>query len=79
MYEALNRAQEASTAADVARLAEHLSGRAPLSPEHIAALDERFQELQRRVGYDGNYSAWIRRHVPKRLEDLLQLSVSEEP
>lgn len=48
------------------RVAEHLEehylrGRAPLTSERVAALEERVREQQERVRYDGDYAAWVSR------------------
>ncbi|MDW8224814.1 MAG: FAD-dependent oxidoreductase [Bacteroidota bacterium] len=77
VYEALNRDQEARVAQEVAQIAEHLDGRIPLLPERLQAIEERIQQLQQRVGYTGDYRSWIQRHLPKRLEEMLQLEVSD--
>ena len=37
----------------------HLAGADPLSEETIAGIRERVNALQRRVGHDGDYPAWI--------------------
>jgi hypothetical protein len=78
LHEALYREQQAQAAEQAARIAEHLTRWEPLSAQQCAALDERVRELQRRVGYDGDYPRWIRRHLPKRLEEMLQLNVPDE-
>jgi NADPH-dependent glutamate synthase beta subunit-like oxidoreductase len=39
----------------------HLRRKPPLPPERVEALLARVTELQRRVGYDGNYPAWVTR------------------
>lgn len=78
LHELLNRQQESSVADEVTRIAEHLIGKPLLEEEQIRAIDERLDQLCRRVSYDGDYEGWIQRHLPKRLEDLLQLELSEE-
>ncbi len=40
--------------------------------EQLEALFSKVHELQQRVGYDGNYQAWVERHRPVRLEALLE-------
>jgi NADPH-dependent glutamate synthase beta subunit-like oxidoreductase len=39
-----------------------------LSEEQIAAVDRRIQAEHKRVGYEGNYDAWIRKVTPPDLE-----------
>jgi len=45
-----------------------------LSPDQIEVLDEKIKKMQKQVGYDGNYQAWIAKHLPVRLEDMLGVS-----
>ncbi len=78
LYELLNRQQESRVAEEVSRIAEHLTGRPLLEEEQIRAIEEQLDRLCLQVGYDGAYSRWIQRHLPKRLEELLQLELSEE-
>lgn len=40
------------------------------TPEQIARIDQRIAKLQDQVGYDGAYEAWIKKHLPLRLEDM---------
>jgi ferredoxin--NADP+ reductase len=40
----------------------------PLSPEQVSKLEERIRGLQRRVGYTGDYDAWIAKVTPPDLE-----------
>ncbi len=77
LHEAVFQQERTQVAEHAARVAEHLRRRAPLSAEECAVIDERIQTLQRSVGYDGDYQGWIRRHLPKRLEELLQLNIPE--
>jgi len=45
-----------------------------LSSERINEIDDRVKNLQDKVGYDGNYQAWIQKNLPVRLEDMLGVS-----
>lgn len=38
----------------------------------IEAIDSKIEELQKKVGYNGNYDQWIAQHRPLRLEDMLE-------
>ena len=51
----------------------HLNSEKPvrqLDPVRIQKILQMASEYQARVGYDGNYEAWISQHLPVRLEDL---------
>ena len=43
---------------------EHLEKKGKLPPEKIEELRGRVKKLQKRVGYDGNYTAWMERVTP---------------
>jgi NADPH-dependent glutamate synthase beta subunit-like oxidoreductase len=73
IHEERARQEEAQVAEQVRRVAENLASRASLTEEQLCAIEERIQQLQQRVGYSGDYPGWIRRHLPKRLEEMLQL------
>jgi ferredoxin--NADP+ reductase len=47
-----------------------------LSVEHIQHLLERVNNLQRRVGYNGNYDQWIVKHLPQRVENMVDRSLT---
>ncbi|MCS7176539.1 MAG: FAD-dependent oxidoreductase [Candidatus Kapabacteria bacterium] len=78
VYEALTRDQEACVAEATVRIAQQVRERPPLTADQIQAIDERITRLWEQVGYDGDYSTWVRRHLPKRLEELLRLQVADE-
>jgi ferredoxin--NADP+ reductase len=40
----------------------------PLAPHQVAKIEERIRALQQRVGYDGNYDAWIAHVTPPDAE-----------
>lgn len=43
-----------------------------LKPEaKVKEILKRVEELQNRVGYDGDYDKWIKKHLPVRLEDMV--------
>lgn len=43
----------------------------PPNEHQVVAIMQRVKLLQEKVGYDGNYKAWIAKHKPVRLEDLV--------
>lgn len=51
---------------------EGAGAQARRSAAQIAEIIERVRERQKAVGYDGNYEAWRKRHLPVRLEHLLE-------
>lgn len=48
-----------------------VAGSKVLSAEQIDSITEKVLILQEKVAYGGDYQAWIRAHLPKRLEDML--------
>jgi NADPH-dependent glutamate synthase beta subunit-like oxidoreductase len=59
---------EARGAAQAQAVQEKVQTLAALSDEQIAALDKRIQEQHKRVGYGGDYDAWIKKVTPPDLE-----------
>jgi NADPH-dependent glutamate synthase beta subunit-like oxidoreductase len=55
-------------AAGAAVVQGHLRARAPLPAAKVREIRERVKALQGRVGYDGDYLAWIREVTPPDLE-----------
>ena len=49
---------------DGSAVSEHLKKREPLSPEKVNELRERVKMLQSKVGYDGDYMAWMKKVTP---------------
>jgi hypothetical protein len=54
-YEEVLAGATAAAAAGAAAVAEYVRGRAPLPGEQVASILERVRDLQRRVGYSGDY------------------------
>jgi hypothetical protein len=42
-----------------------------LSSKQFQEIIEKTARLQEKAGYNGNYQNWIKRHLPKRLENLV--------
>ena len=55
----------------VISIGERLKEVAPLSVEQMHLIHQCVKERQKAVGYDGNYSKWIKDHLPVRLEKLI--------
>jgi NADPH-dependent glutamate synthase beta subunit-like oxidoreductase len=54
------------------KIGEHLQSQNILSVDQIDKIRTRVHSLQAKSGYDGNYHKWIKNHLPKRIEDLIQ-------
>lgn len=65
-------AMRASTEQRAAERAESVIGRVecwpPLDPDQVGKIEERIREVQQRVGYAGDYDAWIAKVTPPDLE-----------
>jgi hypothetical protein len=59
------------TAEEVESIASKISHSPTLSDEKLNELHERVSELQKLSGYEGDFRAWVKEHLPVRLEDLL--------
>ncbi|MBI3933982.1 MAG: FAD-dependent oxidoreductase [Acidobacteria bacterium] len=59
---------EARGAAQAQAVKEKVQTLGALTEEQIAAIDRRIQALHQRVGYEGNYDAWIKKVTPPDLE-----------
>lgn len=55
----------------VVSIGEQLQEVPPLSVEKIEDIHGRVNELQKKVGYDGNFEKWIENHIPPRLEKMI--------
>ncbi len=52
-------------------IASHIHGLPPADAAAHERIRQRVRELQARIGYDGNYEGWIKKHLPVRLEEQL--------
>jgi ferredoxin--NADP+ reductase len=66
--ESLTEAARAEMHRSAENIANNLESRPKLSPERVAEIIARVRERQNRVGYDGDYRAWIKRVTPPDLE-----------
>jgi len=55
-------------AAQAEAITEHMAAKDPLPPEKMEEIRARVKELQARVDYDGDYTAWIAKVMPADLE-----------
>lgn len=65
------RATEDRITGGLARILRRLGKRQPPDEATRQRIFERVRALQEKVGYDGDYAAWVARHKPVRLEELL--------
>ena len=65
-YEEVLAGAAAEAAGKVAAVAERVGTAPRLSPDRVAAIEEKVRALQARVGYEGDYWAWIAKVRPGR-------------
>lgn len=70
-YQELIRRGALDAELKIETIADLLRHKKLLGVEQIRSLVDRVQEMQRRVGYDGDYHKWVAKHRPVRLEELL--------
>jgi NADPH-dependent glutamate synthase beta subunit-like oxidoreductase len=57
------------------RIGEQLESRKMLTADQINDVLEKVGSLQHKSGYDGDYDRWIKKHLPKRVEDLIKPAI----
>ncbi len=65
-----HEAVQARIAHAIGQLADEMRSH-KLSAEELSVIQQKVKVHQDRAGYDGNYSDWVARHMPTRLETLL--------
>ena len=60
------------TEKEMENIAEQVKRSHPLSPEKLTELHSRVSELQKLSGYQDDFMAWVKEHLPERLEDMLK-------
>ncbi|MEJ2637182.1 MAG: hypothetical protein P8184_18095, partial [Calditrichia bacterium] len=68
----LHEAKE--TSKRIRNISDQIEKKRPLPAEKIHSIIQHIRAWQQRAGYDGDYSAWITKHRPVRLEEMLQNS-----
>jgi NADPH-dependent glutamate synthase beta subunit-like oxidoreductase len=71
MYEESFRTTESGVKQKIATLADNLQTSPKLPAERMTVLMDRIKQLQRQVGYGGDYAKWIKNHLPPRLEKMI--------
>ena len=69
-YDEIFEFAENVTDRKVDSLVDRLQRIKPLSPEQVRGIDEKVTALQKKVGYEGDYAKWVKKHLPTRLEDM---------
>jgi ferredoxin/flavodoxin---NADP+ reductase len=67
-FSALSAPAEARAVAQAELVKQRIKAFPALSQEQVAAIDQRIQARQQRVGYEGDYDAWLRKVTPPDLE-----------
>jgi ferredoxin--NADP+ reductase len=70
-YQEIFNLYTADATARSERLLQFIQKKQLLAPETFAAITEKLKNLQKKNGYDGDYSRWIKQHLPIRLEAAL--------
>ena len=65
------RSTEASISEQVGSIAQQISQRKFLSNEVITSILNKTETLQKKVGYKGDYTAWIKEKIPARYEQVI--------
>lgn len=71
MYEESFRTTESGVKQRISSLADNLQTSPMLSAAKMTLLHDRIKQLQRQVGYGGDYDKWIKNHLPPRLENMI--------
>jgi NADPH-dependent glutamate synthase beta subunit-like oxidoreductase len=71
-YQSWLRGTESGIQQQVNAIADHIERQQFMPKKVVESILEKTNALQNKVGYDGNYSAWIAKHLPIRLENMLE-------
>ncbi len=71
-YEEIFNAAQQRVDDRLSAISERLKGLSPLSNDKLKAIENRVEQRCGQVGYDGDYHRWIKAHLPKRIEEMLQ-------
>ena len=67
-FQTILRTLETKVNEQIGEISSQLNSRKILTEEDIISIDQKIDELQDNVGYDGNYMAWKSEHLWQRLE-----------
>ena len=71
-YQELFDRAESLTDLRLSSIGEKIKSFTPLSDEKMQKLGNKIAELQKKSGYDGNYTEWVKKHTPPRLENMIE-------
>jgi len=71
-YQELFDRAESLTDLRLSSIGEKIKSFAPLSDGEVQKLENKIAELQKKSGYDGNYTDWVKKHTPPRLENMIE-------
>ena len=70
-YEEIFTRQIDETDKKIDRIGDQLADQKLLDKNKMAFIIGKVKELQARVGYNGDYDAWIKKNLPPRIEDMM--------
>ena len=70
-YENWLRGTEGTVQENINLIADSIKRQKFLSENVIESIISKTETLQKRVDYDGDYEAWVKKNLPVRLEDML--------
>ncbi len=70
-YREIFEAAENRVTSRVGSILDALRAEVMLSAEQITSIDGKISQIQQNKGYNGQYDAWIKNHLPQRIEDLV--------
>lgn len=71
-YQNWLRGTESGIKKQVDVITNHIERQKFMSDEVIESILEKTEDLQKKVGYNGDYVSWVDNNLPKRLEDMLK-------
>lgn len=71
-YENWLRSSENTINQQVSNIADQIGRQQFLSPEVIEGIQVKTNDLHQRVGYNGDFTSWVEKNLPERLEDQLK-------
>ncbi|MDX2304142.1 MAG: FAD-dependent oxidoreductase [Microscillaceae bacterium] len=73
MYKEVFEDRESQISFHTNKIMDKISLTKPLSIEQMQELDQKVSELQQKVGYTGTFQQWVDKHLPLRLEEMIDL------
>lgn len=70
-YENWHRQTTVKVDRDIAKIVQVIEKQNYISDDVIESILDKTRELQERVGYNGDYPAWVKKNTPPRLENML--------